>query len=318
MREIRDHRPGDPYKRIAWKASARRGRLLIIEKEQEETDAVWIVIEASVDSASGPIGKSPLDTAIDHAVATIDAHLARGDTVGLAVVGSRVLAKISPRRGPKHAAQLVSALALKTHTADADRSDWDEDDVARKVLEHASTIDPEAARTRPYEHEKLRDHARRLLLRAPAQPPVPWAPLPAERIFRQYLLSFGIQPPPRTTSDRHRAEREIAELIRQIQTARPKPSLIYLYGTPPTFETPKQLLDVLASIPKRRTEVRFVPYQEVLRPSEKGSVRERIVYDALGHRQKMAREDGIIRLTRAGVILVRDRHRRRKLPRSDA
>ena len=29
IRELREHMPGDPFKKIAWKASARRGRLLV-------------------------------------------------------------------------------------------------------------------------------------------------------------------------------------------------------------------------------------------------------------------------------------------------
>src|SRR5690606_30760466 len=63
LREIREHRPGDPYRHIAWKPSARRGKLLIIETEQEQSDLVWLVVDASVDSASGLPGRTALDMA---------------------------------------------------------------------------------------------------------------------------------------------------------------------------------------------------------------------------------------------------------------
>lgn len=314
LRELREHRPGDPYKRIAWKASARRGRLLIIEKEQEETDNVWVFIDASVDSASGPLGHSALDRAIDEAVATIDAHLARGDAVGLAVVGARVLAEIPPGRGPRHAAELVSALTLQTHTADADRSDWDDGDVAERVLEHATSLDASTAKLRPYEREKLHEHARRLLARAPAQAASPWAPTAAEQLLRKYLLSFGVQPPPRTTSDRHRTELQLAEQLRKVHTKRPPPTLIYLFGAPPSFETPKQYLQLLSSVKKRRTELRFVPMTDELLPSVDASAREKIAFDALGHRQKLATEQGLAQLGRLGVVVGTQARKRRRLP----
>ena len=53
MRELRAHVPGDPFKRIAWKASARRGRLLVREMEREERDVVWLVLDASVELWAG-------------------------------------------------------------------------------------------------------------------------------------------------------------------------------------------------------------------------------------------------------------------------
>src|SRR5262249_48660248 len=54
LRELRDHTAGDPFKRIAWKASARRGRLLVRELERDERDVVWLVVDASVELWAGP------------------------------------------------------------------------------------------------------------------------------------------------------------------------------------------------------------------------------------------------------------------------
>jgi hypothetical protein len=314
LREIREHAPGDPYRRIAWKPSARRGKLLIIENEQEQSDVVWLVVDASVDAASGLIGQAALDFAIDEATSIMDAHLTRGDQVGLAVVGTRVLSKVLPGRGPRHAAKILAALSLETHTADADRSDWDDGDVARRVLEHAASIDGEAAQLKSYEHEKLALLAARLLRHAPVTAEAPWAHSSTGRTLRKYLLSFGIHPPPRGTSDRHHCEREIAKALRDITSTRRPPTLVYLFGRPPTFETPRQLLDVLARIPKHRTEVRFVPAlesSELDDSAAKNKLRSEsqslMVQDALRHRQRIASEDGIQQLSRIGVRLARPR-----------
>ena len=45
--ELREHVSGDPFKRIAWKASARRGRLMVREFEREDRDIVWLILDAS-------------------------------------------------------------------------------------------------------------------------------------------------------------------------------------------------------------------------------------------------------------------------------
>lgn len=317
LREIREHRPGDPYRRIAWKPSARRGKLLIIENEQEQSDVVWLVLDASVDASSGSIGRSALDGAIDEATSLMEAHLSRGDHVGLAIVGTRILSQIQPGRGPRHAAKLLAALSLNTHTADADRSDWDDGDVARRVLEHAASIDSDAGKLKPYEHERLAETAEKILRHAPVSPEAPWASSTTGRILRKYLLAFGIHPPPRGTSDRHHVEREIAKTLRQITSTRRPPTLIYLFGRPPTFETPKQLTDALGRIQKHRTEVRFVPAlesAELLSPAatetESMDSRSQLVQDALLHRQRIASEDGIAQLARLGVKLARPKRPR--------
>lgn len=310
IRELREHQPGDPYKRIAWKASARRGRLLTIEKEQESSDVVWLVIDTSVDSCSGAPGYSVLDSTIDQAVATIEGHLNRGDQVGLALVGTRTLAKIDPGRGPKHLARLISALTLDTHTADADRSDWDEADVARRALEHLKSLDARASQLRSFEYEKLAHLAREVAAQAPAKPKAPWSPSATDRSLRQYLLAFGIQPPPRGSSDRHHSELQIARLLADIQTRRPRTTLVHLYAKAPNFETPKRLLQILARIPKKRTEVRFHPLLENTgMPTTTSALdpKSALVRDALNQRQRIANENGLRQLARLGIRTAQPR-----------
>ena len=46
LRELREHQPGDPFRKIAWKASARRGRAFseaehVLKKLAEETGGQW-------------------------------------------------------------------------------------------------------------------------------------------------------------------------------------------------------------------------------------------------------------------------------------
>ena len=55
IRELRDHAPGDPLKRVAWKASARRGRLLVREMEREEGDVVCAREDGEVGARGGGV-----------------------------------------------------------------------------------------------------------------------------------------------------------------------------------------------------------------------------------------------------------------------
>lgn len=314
IRELREHQPGDPYKRIAWKASARRGRLLTIEKEQESSDIVWLIIDTSVDSCSGAPGYSVLDSAIDRAVATLESHLNRGDQVGLALVGTRTLSKVDPGRGPKHLARLISALTLDTHTADADRSDWDDADVARRALEHLKSLDARAAELRSFEYDKIAQLANQLLPQAPASASPPWSPSATDRCLRQYLLSFGIQPPPRGSSDRHHTELQMARLLSSIQSKRPRATLVHLFAKAPNFETPKRLLQILARIPKKRTEIQFHPLLENTgTPPDADLIdaKTALVRDALSQRQRIANESGIAELARLGIRTAEPRSRLR-------
>lgn len=318
LREIREHRPGDPYRHIAWKPSARRGKLLIIEMEQEQSDLVWLVIDASVDSASGVPGKTALDVAIDEATSKMDSHIARGDQVGVCIMGTRRLSVIKPGRGPKHSAKILTALALNTHTADADRSDWDESDVARRVLEHASSIHSEAVQIRPYEHEKIAQLALKIMKHAPVSPESPWSLNATDRLLRRYLLSFGIQPPPRGTSDRHHVEREIGSFLAELVSSRKAPTLVYLFGRPPTFETPRQLLDAIRKIARRRTELRFVPCLESTELEHDGlarsDIKAELVRDALSYRQRIAAEDGLKLLSSLGVKVAPKKKSHKTVP----
>ena len=61
LRELRDHQPGDPFKRIAWKASARHGTLLVRDHEREERDVVWLLLDAS-GAATETLGADSLPT----------------------------------------------------------------------------------------------------------------------------------------------------------------------------------------------------------------------------------------------------------------
>lgn len=317
LHELREHRPGDPYKGIAWKASARRGKLLVIEREQDERDTVWVLLDASTESASGPIGHTALDRGIDQALMQIEGHLAHGDRVGLIIAGSRELVRVFPNRGGAHIARLIRALSMQTHTADADRSDWDESDVLSKVREHVASLDRKLSNPRRGDLSELNSRVRSLLAQAPASPMAPWSPSKQDRRFRQYLLAFGIQPPPGPHSDRLATERKLVTSILELcRDKRHRASRIVLLAYPPSSEPPSALGEALMTARRRHVEVVFLPHFDLQGSSGTRSdaemdrpIRERLAFDALRAREQAAARRAIKRLAQGGVLShLRRRH----------
>lgn len=306
LREIREHRPGDPFKRIAWKASARRGVLLVRDYERDERNVVWLVLDASVELWAGPPGRAALDLAIDEVAGLAQRHLGQGDQVGLAVVAGRVLDSLPPGRGVKHTLEILLALARGTATRDHDRSGLDESDVAVRVLEHMRPFEPKAATgVRANDFERLARRAARLVRQGPLSVPPPAAPTPREQALRGYLAAFGIDSPPRLEPDRARTDACLIEVLTRL-CATPRPeALVYLWSPPPTPGTRSGLEAFLRQLPRGRAALRWVPmWQEQSIVRESGDLGAAVT-DAVATRTRIAEQRGIAALRQLGVRVDR-------------
>ncbi len=234
LRELREHQPGDPFRRIAWKASARRGQLLVRDFEREERDVVWLVLEASVDQWAGPLGRAPLDLAIDEVSSIATRHLGRGDRVGLIITATGLRIAIAPDSGPAQAAKLVHALTVGCGTYDAERSDLDEHDVSVRVLEHLRPLDPRGlSDVRRGDLDRLAARADAMRVRAPFNAQLPLGASPRDRTLRRYLASFGMDSPPRIEAERGDVAASLAEALLHIARVKPRSSLVHVVASPP-------------------------------------------------------------------------------------
>ena len=87
--DLRDYRPGDPPKRIAWKASARRDKLITREFESEVPIRCTLFLDASDAVRLGPPGKNALAGLAAIAATVAQAAAGNRDLVGLAVCDRR-------------------------------------------------------------------------------------------------------------------------------------------------------------------------------------------------------------------------------------
>jgi uncharacterized protein (DUF58 family) len=310
LRELREHRSGDPFKRIAWKASAKRGQLMVIDFEREERDVVWLVIDASVEHWSGVAGRAPLDLAIDEAAGVAQRHLARGDQVGLLIVAARLLARVPPDRTPNHLMKLFSALSEATGCADADRSDLDEADVALRVLEHMRPLDPTVvARLRSRDLDRIVQRADRLRARAPFPKGHPFAPSRRERNLRRYLMAFGLYLPARLEPEQQKTDLQIARALEELPRSRPRPSLLYVWSPAPSAGR-REVLSGLLPLRRRRIDVRWISMRNEAGILRSEGVVEEAVADAVALRARLLQERGERALRQLGVRVDRLRSER--------
>ncbi len=144
VREIREHQRGDPWKLIAWKSTARRGRLMVRELDTEIVSTHLLLLDVAGPMREGEPGRRPLDAALDAAAALGRAALDRGDRVGLIAFSSRVVAELSPGAGPRHHLALVDRLLEQTSVFRLDEIDLDPGALAAaaaRYLAHQEGID---------------------------------------------------------------------------------------------------------------------------------------------------------------------------------
>ncbi len=306
LRELREHRSGDAFRRIAWKATAKRGRLMVREYEREERDVVWFVLDASVELGAGVPGYTALDRAIDEVSGYATRHAGRGDRIGLAVIGARTLSLIKPDRGTTHTLAVLGALGQAATFIDADRSGLDEADVAARVLEHMRPLDPSAAeRVRSNELDRIARRADRLRARAPFEAPEAQSSSRRERSLRRYLLAFGLGAPARLEPDRPRTDQELTRVLTQITRARPRPSLIYVWSPTPDPLTRGALERTLANQPKRRIELRWVAMRTDVDLARASGVSSEAIVSSLAVQAQVMHERGARALARLGIRLER-------------
>ncbi|MCX7894176.1 MAG: DUF58 domain-containing protein, partial [Burkholderiales bacterium] len=107
---LRDYQPGDPYRDIDWKATARRGRPTVRQYEPERSQTLVIAIDAGrlMAARSGILSK--LDRAVNAALLLAYLGLEMGDHVGLLVFGRDVQSYLPPRKGRRHLSAVLDAL----------------------------------------------------------------------------------------------------------------------------------------------------------------------------------------------------------------
>ncbi len=211
--ELRQLQPGDSFKSIAWKASARSGRLLIKEVEQEVQEAHVVVLDVMGSMRGGELGARKLDHAIDACAALSLRALRDGDRVGLVLADGRPLAHVPVGEGATQLPKLYDAMLAATEVVDADLTDLDDAQVGNLVaryVRHQDGLDFSPGKTGRY--RSLVRHVHASLDREAFEQQV-HADTPEARTLRSFCRSRGIPLPHRLTPGDGRKGPALAEAL---------------------------------------------------------------------------------------------------------
>jgi uncharacterized protein (DUF58 family) len=108
---LREWVPGDDTRIIDWKATARRGKVMARQYEDERRQQVLIVIDAGRMLTAEVAGKARLESVIDAALQLAWAAVDHDDNVGLFVFADTIQQWIPPRRGRRALSAVLLGLA---------------------------------------------------------------------------------------------------------------------------------------------------------------------------------------------------------------
>lgn len=107
---LRDYLPDDDYRRIAWKATARRNQPVTVEYETERSQTLMLLLDTGRLMGT-PIGSmEKLDYAVNAALMLAYVAIRRDDRVGLLAFADRVGVYVPPNRGKRQFHLLLESL----------------------------------------------------------------------------------------------------------------------------------------------------------------------------------------------------------------
>lgn len=108
--QLREYVPGDSYRDLDWKATAKRRRPVTRVQGQEQSQTVILALDAGRMMATALDQLTKLDHAIHAALLLAYVALRSGDKVGLIVFAEQVLSFLPPRRGHAQYRRILEAL----------------------------------------------------------------------------------------------------------------------------------------------------------------------------------------------------------------
>ncbi len=107
---VRDWAPGDPFRAINWKATARRGRVMVAQYEVERTQNVMIVLDAGRLMTPRVDEQRKFDYAITAGLSVAAVAALANDKVGVVAFAGDILRAYAPRQTGRSSSRVAGAL----------------------------------------------------------------------------------------------------------------------------------------------------------------------------------------------------------------
>jgi uncharacterized protein (DUF58 family) len=273
LHEIRELQPGDPFKSIAWKASARAGKLLVREVEREVQDTLHLVLDVSGSMRGGLPGDRKLDHCIELCALLARQALERGDRVGLTTVDGRILSHVQDAEGLPHMLRIYEALLSATEVVCADLTDIDDDAVVAMVgayLKRQEGFDVSAGAG--WNLEAMSAHVARALQTEPNHGEVV-AGTPEHALLRRFCRARGLALPYRPETRGFAKTIGLGNALRQAVGATRSPRSVLVISDFDGVVEREPLKRVLRLLKARHHNVAFVvPDAESFAPAPSGDL----------------------------------------------
>lgn len=121
--QIKDYIPGDEYRHINWKASARTHQLKVNVYQQDRSMPIYSIVDKGRMMQQSAFGNTYLELAINAALALSYVALKKDDQAGLVTLSTSVDAFVGARKnGPQMQLLMESLYGQQTHFAESDYS----------------------------------------------------------------------------------------------------------------------------------------------------------------------------------------------------
>lgn len=107
---LREYAEGDDFRKIDWKATARRDKLVVRQYEQERNQAVIVVVDIGRHMLAEVNGVRKLDHVLDSLLMLVNAAAVAGDQIGLMVYADTVRKYLPPAKGRGQVGRVIEAI----------------------------------------------------------------------------------------------------------------------------------------------------------------------------------------------------------------
>lgn len=282
FRELREHQPGDPFRRIAWNATARARKLMVREVENEIVATHWLLLDVSPTMRRGAIGHSQLDVGASLCAGLARRSLLAGDRVGLLTFDTRLVGNLAAKDGKPQLYRIIEHLMELHSIIDEDLTDVMDSELVstaarylayqegtsvrwKSKLKRGEPIPEgiaEGASDELYDFERLLQAVEQSLVdRRPAGSPR-LARTDVDRhkpmmMLRHFCRQRGIELPYRSESPLQSKTQGMAEAIARAAASRASQSIVLVCNLEELDET-KPVYDALALCRKHHHQVAVV------------------------------------------------------------
>jgi uncharacterized protein (DUF58 family) len=305
--ELREHQAGDAFKSIAWKPSARVGKLLVREVEREVQDTLQLVLDVSGSMRGGEPGARNLDRCIELCALLARQAIERGDRIGLITVDGRIVSRVSEGEGMTQLLRIYEALLVTTEIVDADLTEADDDAVTDLVgLYLRQQHGVELVRRGRWNLPAIAAHVHRAMLadgdgKAPAKIV---ASTPEHALLRRFCLLRGIPLPYRETTRRAAKASGLALALRSAVGVSRAPRSVLLVSDLDGIDDGEPLLQAIKLLRTRQHDLAVVFPAAASFAPEASSALERDLQHVYGMHEQSRRKDMQTEFHRLGVPLI--------------